>query len=800
MRVCVPALLLLVSLAAAEPTHLIGIHDDSPRPSEFLARAPGGAAWITATEALGADPGNTSGKAYDTSGGQAIIARLNYGYNPDGTLPPKNQYPQFAQRVANFVAGSTGSHRWVIGNETNLSAEWPAGESILPPDYAECYVQCYHAIKAIPGKGPDQEVLVQALAPWAGPYAGQDLNWVDYYHLMVDEITARGVTPDGFALHINTRGYGAADRQPLPIEAGGLTLDFSWLVYRDWIQFGIPRALWDKPLYATECNGLNYWDGSGPAPDLANPAYVPGWTQAVYTDINAWNQDAALYGMPVYRSINLYRWESDLWSINQSSQKAQILSDIEATGALGFTAPQTGGIRTTLATPGGAPFSGTIIASASSDASQDPAPQTDFEPIRAVDGNSGTWWASRDNGPSAAHWLMLDLQSVQGLSGLVVRHSSTENRRTRGFLLEVADAPSDPWRIVTMVRVGLPGQTVPEVTSLSFSDVLETRYIRLYVNDGSNVTSSHRARIVEVTPYVGAASVVYTPIDVDNMGADPIEPWRVHSTSTAIRREPVISAAVMSTLSQGNTIPGVPVLVPSTNEEWLQVDQGGEEGFLTLTEAHRVHPANRVTAGTGIPIGKERVNRWWGSPETYVPPDLQTIPSRYTVQSASLRAEAAQSLMRMLDAALVDGVDIRAGSSYRSWTSQRTIYGNAVAADGRNQRYSAPPGHSEHQLGTTVDFSDPSQAHYLVQSFVDTPQYAWMAANAWRYGWRQSYRPDTESVTGYIEEPWHWRYIGPPSTFFILSSHEADPPGTGCDCVTECLRQDDGWMMYAAVR
>ena len=41
-----------------------------------------------------------------------------------------------------------------------------------------------------------------------------------------------------------------------------------------------------------------------------------------------------------------------------------------------------------------------------------------------------------------------------------------------------------------------------------------------------------------------------------------------------------------------------------------------------------------------------------------------------------------------------------------------------------------------------------------------TAEYAWLIENAHLYGFILRYPPGHEHITGYIYEPWHWRYIG----------------------------------------
>jgi hypothetical protein len=55
-------------------------------------------------------------------------------------------------------------------------------------------------------------------------------------------------------------------------------------------------------------------------------------------------------------------------------------------------------------------------------------------------------------------------------------------------------------------------------------------------------------------------------------------------------------------------------------------------------------------------------------------------------------------------------------------------------------KVSARPGHSEHQLGTTIDFkSYGGSAPWNYTNWATTRAGAWMAANAWKYGWVMSY-------------------------------------------------------------
>jgi D-alanyl-D-alanine carboxypeptidase len=125
-----------------------------------------------------------------------------------------------------------------------------------------------------------------------------------------------------------------------------------------------------------------------------------------------------------------------------------------------------------------------------------------------------------------------------------------------------------------------------------------------------------------------------------------------------------------------------------------------------------------------------------------------------TVEGFLLNAEAARAYQEMRTAAARDGITLFIVSAYRPFDVQWQLYWAEVAKYGPDQNTSAKPGHSEHQLGTTVDLND------LSEEFGDTPAGRWLQENGWLFGFRLSYPRGQEDQTGYAYEPWHWRYWG----------------------------------------
>ena len=109
----------------------------------------------------------------------------------------------------------------------------------------------------------------------------------------------------------------------------------------------------------------------------------------------------------------------------------------------------------------------------------------------------------------------------------------------------------------------------------------------------------------------------------------------------------------------------------------------------------------------------------------YEPTDLVDVTEVLTVRSETkLRAAAYQAVKEMLAAAEEEDVRIYVLSAYRSYQKQAEVYEEVVEHIGEEEaaRVSAKPGHSEHQLGTTIDFTTPRVDYDLVESFGATPE------------------------------------------------------------------------------
>lgn len=129
---------------------------------------------------------------------------------------------------------------------------------------------------------------------------------------------------------------------------------------------------------------------------------------------------------------------------------------------------------------------------------------------------------------------------------------------------------------------------------------------------------------------------------------------------------------------------------------------------------------------------------------------------------------AIEALGHMLRAAIADGLgDFQISSAYRTYTEQQRLVDNSVASyRSKNPSWSkerclsatyqtvAPTGTSEHQTGLAFDITVPGV------SFTGTKQQKWLHEHCAEYGFVVRFTEEKQSITGFLAESWHFRYVG----------------------------------------
>lgn len=146
--------------------------------------------------------------------------------------------------------------------------------------------------------------------------------------------------------------------------------------------------------------------------------------------------------------------------------------------------------------------------------------------------------------------------------------------------------------------------------------------------------------------------------------------------------------------------------------------------------------------------------------ENYTPESLTYIPAEFVYnpdKQIQIHTKVLPFLQDLIKAARSSGHDLKIISGFRSFGEQSSLKSSysVVYGSGAN-KFSADQGYSEHQLGTTLDFTT-AELGADFTSFGKTEAYKWLLENAYKFGFVISY---PQGNAYYQYEPWHWRFVG----------------------------------------
>jgi D-alanyl-D-alanine carboxypeptidase len=148
-------------------------------------------------------------------------------------------------------------------------------------------------------------------------------------------------------------------------------------------------------------------------------------------------------------------------------------------------------------------------------------------------------------------------------------------------------------------------------------------------------------------------------------------------------------------------------------------------------------------------------------PPDYQPPDLVSTEAAGFPGPFAVRDFLLEDLRAIREAAEAAGNPIDLAAAHRTFEQQATLFDQREAQLGHDEAVKrvARPGHSEHQLGTTVDFKTAGAAD-VDAKWASTPAGAWTIEHAAEFGFVLSYPRGRQPTTCYLYEPWHFRYFG----------------------------------------
>lgn len=250
-----------------------------------------------------------------------------------------------------------------------------------------------------------------------------------------------------------------------------------------------------------------------------------------------------------------------------------------------------------------------------------------------------------------------------------------------------------------------------------------------------------------------------------------------------LRRVLPLLALILGASTLGAALPGGGVVAAGVAPQTVEVPP--------ITACSEINKRKIIITRTSIGIQGAVTTKYWRTNQwatslldpmyrlssSYKPTNLVAITWLGVITPKGgylLKREAADALSAMFAAAKVDKISLKILSAYRSYSAQVKVFAKWVAQSGLQQarKYSAIPGHSEHQLGTTVDLGSLTGVAWSNPKFPTSPTALWLEANAYKFGFVRSYPAGSANValSCYGAEAWHWRYVGTSLAYEIVCS------------------------------
>ena len=233
--------------------------------------------------------------------------------------------------------------------------------------------------------------------------------------------------------------------------------------------------------------------------------------------------------------------------------------------------------------------------------------------------------------------------------------------------------------------------------------------------------------------------------------------WQPSATPTPTAAPTLTPAPTAAAAQTGEPTPvqtREPTPVPTQSIEAVQ-DQSDDIDWYDGYADPRTINAEAVASPEDLTV---LVNKYWSIPEDYTP-DLVLADSS---KNQYIRVEAEDSWDAMRAACETDtGYVLYLCSGYRTFETQAALFSKSIQNKGIGYACSknAMEGRSEHNLGLALDISTTDKG-VISSGFADTAAGAWVVEHCHEYGFILRYPKDKTEITGYVFEPWHYRYVG----------------------------------------
>lgn len=303
--------------------------------------------------------------------------------------------------------------------------------------------------------------------------------------------------------------------------------------------------------------------------------------------------------------------------------------------------------------------------------------------------------------------------------------------------------PTEPETSVNQSKETVTTQTIAPSSSVTQS----TQTTR-----AGEETPSVRENVA--TKFINRTTVGETSINKKFYARSEVKVWRTESSYDS-GEEPI------GTLAAGTEV----FVISKSADDWAKIKYNSKTAYVYFSNLslRRTPWVYKTTTTTAQASSSSKSSKGYTivtqGGMTYVDGVLianktYSLPSSYN--PGGLTRECSSAFKKMKQAAASEGLSLYDSSDFRSYETQTAIYNRYVAQDGRANadRYSARPGHSEHQTGLAIDLNGVSD------SFGETKEGKWVEEHCHEFGFILRYPQGKEEVTGYMYEPWHIRYVG----------------------------------------
>jgi len=274
------------------------------------------------------------------------------------------------------------------------------------------------------------------------------------------------------------------------------------------------------------------------------------------------------------------------------------------------------------------------------------------------------------------------------------------------------------------------------------------------IDHGADMVIGHHPHVIEATEWYKDKFIAYSMGNFifDQYFSDPTMQGLIVDAVIAPDKKTQVTLKILELSKDGNKYQ--PKLIRDATDE----------DFIT----------KGVVAAQTCPAAVAATKDLWLAPVgptldigNYIPKGLIPMDNRINVKTTAscLTETTGNALITMVHAMEKEKLSVIMTSGFRSRATQTAVHDASpttaeAAKDPSKYPSVALPGHSEHQLGVAIDLKSATDPTFSYDNFKNSAEYAWLIEHAYEYGFIQSYQPGTESITGYIAEPWHFRYVG----------------------------------------